>query len=95
MTDCYVYYRIDAAREAEARRALDAMLSALRAATGITGHVFSKTQEPLLWMEVYPAIADADALVDLLDQLAGTHGLTACLAENQRRHVEQFTPLIR
>ena len=92
MTDCYVYYRIDAAHEAEARRALEAMLVALRAA-GVIGKVYRKTHEPLLWMEVYSDVADADRLVDTLTGLAETHGLTACLAENQRRHVEIFSPL--
>ena len=49
MADCYIYYRIDPVREAEARRALDAMLTALRAASGIVGRVYQKTHEPLLW----------------------------------------------
>ncbi|MEO7762500.1 MAG: DUF4936 family protein [Casimicrobiaceae bacterium] len=93
MADCYVYYRIDAAREAEAKRALDAMLIALQAATGITGRIYCKTHEPLLWMEVYCAVADPETLVDTLSGLAEAHGLTACIALNQRRHVEQFTPL--
>ena len=95
MADCYVYYRIDAAREDEARRALDAMQVALQTATGIAGRVYVKTHEPLLWMEVYVDLADIDGFVDKLTALAETHGLTACLAENQRRHVEQFSPLVR
>jgi len=95
MADCYVYYRIDAAREDEATRALDAMLVALQTATGIAGRVYFKTHEPLLWMEVYVDLADIDGFVDKLTALAETHGLTACLAENQRRHVEQFSPLVR
>ena len=92
MADCYIYYRIDAAHEAEARRALEAMLAALQSASGVIGKVYRKTQEPLLWMEVYSDVADADALVDTLTGLAAAHGLTACIAENQRRHVEQFSP---
>ena len=98
MSDCYVYYRIDAAREDEAKRALDAVQAALRMATGVTGRVFCKTHEPLLWMEVYNDIGEAhaaDALVAALAGLAETHGLTACLADSQRRHVELFSPLLR
>lgn len=64
------------------------MLAELAAGAGIAGRAYRKTGEPLLWMEVYTAIADPDALVDRLDRLAARHGLDACLAENQRRHVE-------
>ena len=92
MSDCYVYYRVAAEHEPAARRALAAMLAELEA-SGIAGRAYVKALEPLLWMEVYAAVADPDALVDLLDELAGRHGLTSCLAENQRRHVEHFAPL--
>jgi hypothetical protein len=95
VADCYVYYRIDPAREDEARRALDALLAALQASSGIAGQVYRKTHEPLLWMEVYSGVDDPDALIDTLTRLAEIHGLTACIAENQRRHVEQFSPLPR
>ena len=93
MADCYIYYRIAAEREQRARDALRAMLAELQASTQIAGRVYSKAQEPLLWMEVYIEIPDADALVDLLTGLAERHGLTACLADNQRRHAEYFLPL--
>ena len=94
MADCYIYYRIAAAREAEALRALDAMLAALRSASGVTGRIYRKTHEPLLWMEVYTDVDDVDRLADTLAELAAVHGLTACIAENERRHIEQFSPLL-
>ena len=94
MADCYVYYRIAATREAEALRALDAMQAALRAVSGVTGRIYRKTQEPLLWMEVYNDVDDPDRLAATLAELAAVHGLTACIAENERRHVEQFSPLL-
>ena len=92
MSECYVYYRVAAEHEPAARRALAAMLAELEV-SGIAGRAYVKVLEPLLWMEVYAAVADPDALGDLLDELAGRHGLTGCLAENQRRHVEHFAPL--
>jgi len=92
VSDCYVYYRVAPEHEPAARRALAAMLAELEA-SGIAGRAFVKALEPLLWMEVYAAVADPGALVDLLEELAGRHGLTRCLAENQRRHVEHFAPL--
>ena len=92
MTDCYVYYRVEAAREAEARAALAAMLVDLATATGISGRIYRKVGEPLLWMEVYTAVADADALTGVLSALAAKHGLAGCLAGNQKRHIERFAP---
>ncbi|MEP7083474.1 MAG: DUF4936 family protein [Betaproteobacteria bacterium] len=93
MADCYIYYRIDSERERPARDALKRMLAELQTSTQLVGHAYSKIHEPLLWMEVYPGIPDAEALVDLLTGLAERHGLTACLADNQRRHAEFFIPL--
>lgn len=93
MSDCYIYYRIAAEHELAARRALAAMLAELAAIAGVAGRAYRKTGEPLLWMEVYTAVADPDALVDRLDRLAARHGLDACLAGNQRRHAEHFAPL--
>ena len=93
MADCYIYYRVAAQREQEARGALAAMLAELEASAGVIGQVYCKAAEPLLWMEVYTAVADPDALVDVLTGLAERHRLIACLAENQHRHVEHFLPL--
>jgi len=93
VSDCYIYYRVAAEHAEAARRALHAMLAELEASARIVGRAYCKAEEPLLWMEVYTAVADPDALVDLLGRLAEQHGLIACLAENQRRHVEHFLPL--
>jgi hypothetical protein len=93
VSDCYIYYRVAAEHEQAARRALHTMLAELEASARIVGNAYCKTGEPLLWMEVYTAVADPDALVDLLTRLAERHGLINCLAENQRRHVEHFLPL--
>jgi hypothetical protein len=93
LSDCYIYYRVAAEHEHAARRALPAMLAELETSARIVGRAYCKAHEPLLWMEVYTAVADPDALVDLLARLAERHGLVACLAQNQRRHVEHFLPL--
>ena len=93
MSDCYVYYRVAPARETDARRAVDAMLAEVEATTAIRGQVCCKPIEPLLWMEVYPCVADSEAFVSLLTQLSARHGLDACLEDNQRRHIEEFVPL--
>ncbi|MEO8136156.1 MAG: DUF4936 family protein [Betaproteobacteria bacterium] len=90
--DCYVYYRVAPEYAEAARRALAAMQADLEAA-GIKGRTFVKAAEPLLWMEVYPAVADPERLIAQLEALAERHGLLRCLADGQRRHVEQFLPM--
>ena len=49
-----------------------AMLAELEA-SGIAGRAYVKALEPLLWMEVYAAVADPGALVELLE-LESPHG---------------------
>ena len=93
MTDCYVYYRIALDREADARRALDAMLDEVATTTGIRGDAYRKTSEPLLWMEVYRRVADSDAFLSQLSELSARFGIDGCLDTDQRRHVEAFVPL--
>ena len=93
MSDCYVYYRVALDREPEARRLVHAMLAEVEATTGIRGQSSRKTHEPLLWMEVYSGVTDAEAFVSLLTELSARHGLDPCLEDNQRRHVELFVPL--
>lgn len=92
MTDCYVYYRIEPAHEAAAAAALSALLDELSVCDGVRGAVFRKLHEPHLWMEVYKDLSD-EALPHRIEALAQKHGLTACLATNERRHIEQFVPL--
>ena len=74
------------------RAALAALLAEVEATVGVRGVAFRKTQEPLLWMEVYAGLTDASAVMDAVARLAERHGLAACLAEHERRHVEQFSP---
>lgn len=93
MSDCYIYYRVALEHDADARRAIHAMLDEIEAETGIRGIAHRKTTEPLLWMEVYPGVTDSEAFLSLLTQLSSRHGLDACLEAGQRRHVEEFVPL--
>ena len=93
MSDCYIYYRVALDHEPAARVALHTMLDEVAATAGIRGQAHCKTHEPLLWMEVYPDVGDAEAFVSLLTGLSARHGLDACLEDNQRRHVELFIPL--
>jgi hypothetical protein len=93
MPDCYVYYRVAVEHAPAARLALNAMLGELESSLRVAGRVYCKAHEPLLWMEVYTGVRDPDALVALLAGLAERHGLNACLAEDERRHVEHFIPL--
>ena len=93
MSDCYVYYRVALAREADARRAVHALLAAVEATAGIRGEACCKPVEPLLWMEVYRGVGDGEAFISLLTGLSAHCGLDACLEDNQQRHVEEFVSL--
>lgn len=93
MSDCYIYYRIAIEREADARRAVHGLLAEIEATTGIRGRACRKTMEPLLWMEVYPAVGDDEVFLSRLAEVSARLGLDACLEDNQRRHVEEFVPL--
>ena len=90
--ECYVYYRVAPEHHSAAHAALAAMLAEL-AAEGIHGRTFVKVAEPLLWMEIYSGVTDPDRFIERLDALAAQHGLLRCLADGQRRHVEQFLPM--
>ena len=93
MSDCYIYYRVALDREHDARRSVQAILGEVEATTGIRGQASRKAHEPLLWMEVYEGVTDAEEFVSLLTELSARHGLDPCLEDNQRRHVEHFVAL--
>ena len=88
----YVYYRCEAAHEAEVRAAAAALAAdcapgpwqVLRRPELRDGHLHT-------WMEIYEAVPDLEALKQRLDQaLAADHPLAALLCSP--RHAEVFLP---
>ena len=90
LVHCCIYYRVAAAHALEARAAILAALDALEERAGIVGHLFEGQHEPLLWMEVYDSVRDADGLQTMLDDLLAASRFEAFLAPGSERRVERF-----
>ena len=87
---CYVYYRIASARAAAARKALAAVLATLEQRHGVVGRLMRGADEPLLWMEVYENLRDADRVLADLEGLLAEQRFDAFLAPGSARRTERF-----
>jgi hypothetical protein len=87
----YVYYRI-AADTPSARATIGTLLTEVEARTGVSGRLLARCDDPSTWMEVYAPVTRAAAFRRTVAALAGKLGAIA-LAEDGRRHVEQFAAL--
>lgn len=88
MIDFYVYYKVAPAHRDAARAAVDALLAAVQDATGVRGALSRRVDDPLTWMESYPAVADAIVFEAALQCALDQSGLSGCLVGV--RHVERF-----
>jgi len=88
----YIYYRVDPKQSDEMRRRLAGLFGDLRARCGVTGRLMTKRGEPLLWMEVYEGIGDADRFEAELAAAVAKHALEACLLQGSARKLECFEP---
>jgi hypothetical protein len=88
--DYFIYYRIDAADEARLLAALAGMHASLHAATGISGRVRRRLDDPQTWMEVYEGISDQWTFEIELGSHVLRHGLLDLLSEGSVRHMERF-----
>ena len=82
MTNYYIYYRVDPARLAGLRAAVDALFAAVERETGIRGRWMRRRDEATTYMEVYEGVADDQAFDALLEREAAKLGLA--------RKVERF-----
>jgi hypothetical protein len=88
--DYFIYYRIDAAREAELKAALLTMQASLRAATGIAGRTRRRVDDALTWMEIYEGVGDQRQFELELGRHVMRHGLQDFLQADGSRHMERF-----
>ena len=88
----YVYYRLDAAQVAAARRSLMGLFADLRATTGISGRLARRQDDPATWMEVYEHVADSQAFRRLLEAKAAEYGMDHLVAAGSSRKTEIFEP---
>ncbi len=87
----YVYYRVDVTHLEPARRAVENVLAEMRSGPCSRARLLTKTDEPLLWMEAYEEVPDRAEFEQILDASVHRHGLDACLAAGERRHIEVFS----
>ena len=70
MFNVYVYYRLDPRHAGEAETSIRSLMASLACRTGASARLLKKRDEPLLWMEVYTDIADADTFERALQNAA-------------------------
>ncbi|TMI16066.1 MAG: DUF4936 family protein [Betaproteobacteria bacterium] len=78
----YVYYKLDPARLAELRPAIEALFKAVEREFGVRGRWMRRRDDPATYMEVYEGIADEEAFDAMLDREGAKLGLP--------RKVERF-----
>jgi len=86
----YVYYRVAPERAALARERVAALLAFVARATGVSGRLLSKRDEPHLWMEVYEPVPQAESFDPALARGVRELGLEEVLAPGAQRKQERF-----
>ncbi|MDC7705646.1 DUF4936 family protein [Vogesella indigofera] len=84
----YIYYRVQD-NILPIRQQTETLLAEIEKTTGIKGRLLQRRDDTQTWMEVYEAVADADALQQALQRALTTQPLLAALS----RHEEWFVPL--
>lgn len=86
----YVYYKVPARSSDEARAAVGALQRELAEATGSTGRLLRRRDDPTTWMEVYENVPDPAQFEEKLAQLVERHRVSALLAPGSSRRQEVF-----
>jgi hypothetical protein len=86
----YIYYRIAPERTDAARERVVALLDFVARATGVTGRLLTKRDEPHLWMEVYEPVQEAHGFDRALARGVRELGLADVLAPGAQRSLECF-----
>lgn len=86
----YIYYRVEPANAAVLKARIHEMQAALHNQTGVAGRLLEKRDEPLLWMEVYENVADAESFEDALMHVVEEYHIRQLLEPGSQRHTECF-----
>lgn len=86
----YIYYRVNPEKAQACEPRIRELFAAVQKATGISGRLLKKRDEPLLWMEVYENVSDQAhfewELADIADQIK----VREFLEPDTTRHCECF-----
>ncbi len=86
----YIYYRVEPDQADACEQKIKELLAAVKDATGVAGRMLKKRGEPLLWMEIYENVIDAEAFELGLAHAAARIGVLAYLQPDSGRHTECF-----
>ena len=89
----YIYYKVAAQNADRVRAAALELQRALLRATGITGRLLCRRDNPETWMEVYEGVADTAAFQAALDTEVQRLQFGNLLGPDARRITELFRPL--
>ena len=88
MFTLYVYYRLDPRQANDAETPIRALMDSLACRCGVSAQLLKKRDDPLLWMEAYTGIVDADAFERALKNAADAFDLGQFI--DGLRHIECF-----
>jgi ribosomal protein L20A (L18A) len=80
----YVYYKIDAGRATELRRAVTHLFKVVEERFGVRGRWMRRRDDPTTYMEVYEGVENEAAFETLLEREGARLGLS--------RKLERFVP---
>lgn len=86
----YIYYRVDPDKTDACEPKVRELLAAVKDATGVSGRLLKKRNEPLLWMEIYENVSDAEQFELELSGAVVKLGVQAFLQPGSGRRPECF-----
>ena len=90
-TSYYIYYRAAASDGERLHATVVRMQASLRSATGISGRLLRRRDDPRTWMEIYEDVQDTVQFETALAGAANVCGLNALL--ESPRVIERFVPV--
>lgn len=86
----YIYYRVDPDQADACEQKIKELLATVKDATGVAGRMLKKRGEPLLWMEIYENVSDAETFELVLVRAVVKARVQDFLQTGSDRHIECF-----
>ena len=87
----YIYYRVDAKDTHTLKILVASMQARLKCQTGMAGRFLTKRDDPLLWMEIYEGVENAEKFETALMQGVEQFEIEMFLADGSQRKIECFS----